>query len=259
MESATGFGWDFVSVATFLSVVLLVLSRPCLLSNLVVASFPDLLSNLVFETKEPESKLLLVVGLERRLVSAFTLPPPSCVAWAVDFSLTVVKSRFFVLRDDVFDSRVVWRPRGVTNEGALVEPLLLVKLVGDTKFVERRLELGAVVAEPRLDLSELLPVSRLEVRPVLPDCVSGVVEVVSCLVPRRLWLPLEDRGDDLNDDPCNRDERGGLVELDSNRTELGVTFDLELTLPLGVTFDRELRLLVVWVFSDDPEDSSEVV
>ena len=71
-----------------------------------------------------------------------------------------------------------------------------------------------------------------------------------------------DRGEDFSDDPCSRDEcvsLGGLVELDSNRTEVGITFDLELRLLSVVTFDLELRLLVVWVFSDDPEDSSEVV
>lgn len=138
MECATGFGWDFVSAATFLSVVLLVLSRLCLFSSLVAASFPGLLSNLALETKELDSKLLLAVGLNRRVVVAFVPPTPSCVAWVVDFSLTVVevKSKFFVLREDVFDSRVVWIPRGVTSEGPLVEPLLLVKLVDDTKFDE---------------------------------------------------------------------------------------------------------------------------
>ncbi len=252
MERAIGFSWDFFSVATLLSVVLLVLSRPCLLSSLVDASFPDLFSKLALETKELESKLLLVIG---RLVDAFVPSIPCCVGRVVDFSLAVgeLKSKFFVLREDVL---AVWRRREVTTGGPLVEePLLLVKLVDDTIFDEERLELGAVVVEPRLDLSELLPVSRLVVRPVLPDCVNGVVEVVSCLEPRRLWLLVVD---DLSDDPCSRDERGvslgGLVELDSNRTELGVTFDLELLVVV-----LELRMLVVWDFSDDPEDSNEAV
>ena len=92
--------------------------------------------------------------------------------------------------------------------------------------------------------------SRFEVRLVLPDCVNGVVEVVSCLELRRLWLLVVDREEDFSDDPCSRDEcvsLGGVVELDSNCTELGVTFDLA------------LMLLVVWVFSADPEDSSELV
>lgn len=172
----------------------------------------------------------------------------------VDFSLVVgeLKSKFFVLREDVL---VVWTRREVTSGGALVEPLLLVvKLVDDTILDEERLVLGAVVVEPRLDFSKLPPVSRLEVRPALPDCVSGVVEVVSCLELRRLWLLVVD---DLSDDPCSRDERvslGGLVKLDSNRTELGGTFDLELLVVV-----LELRMLVVWGFSDDPEDSSEAV
>ena len=206
----------------------------------------DLLTNLVFETKESESKLLPVVGLDSRLVNAFVPPTPSCIGWVVDFSIMPgeAESKFFVLREDIFDSRA-------TTEGLLAEPLLLVKLVDDTKFDERRLELCAVKAEePRLDLSELLLVNRLEVWFVLPDCINGVVEVVSCLELRRLWLLVVDRDEDFNSDPCSKDERvsrEGFAELDSNCTELVVTFDLE------------LRLLVVWVFSDDPEDSSEVV
>ena len=219
--------------------VLLVLSRPgCLFSSLVAASFADVLSNLALKTKELESKLLLVVG---RLVDAFVPPAPGRV---VDFSLVVgeLKSKFFVLREDVL---VVWTRREVTSGGALVEPLLLViKLVDDTILDEERLVLGAVVVEARLDFSKLLPVSRLEVRLALPDCVNGVVEVVSCRELRRLWLLVVD---DLSDDPCGRDERvslGNLVELDSDRTELGVTFDLK---------------LLVWDFSDDPEDSNETV
>ena len=194
-----------------------------------------MLSNLALETKELESKLLLVVG---RLVDAFVPPAPGRV---VDFSLVVgeLKSKLFVLREDVL---VVWTRREVTSGGALVEPLLLVvKLVDDTILDEERLALGAVVVEARLDFSKLLPVSRLEVRLALADCVNGVVEVVSCRELRRLWLLVVD---DLSDDPCSRDERvslRGLVELDS---ELGVTFDLK---------------LLVWDFSDDPEDSNEAV